>query len=186
MSSPFPAEAPAPVPDAGALAQLARTIEAVVPVERSRFGRWFVGAALEDLLPGAAGIPGVTGTQPLSATPFPEPGARRLVRLADGSTAIEEVLAHEPGRSLRYIVWGYTTPAAAPIAHGVGEFRFSDAGAGTAVRWTYAFALKPDRLPGRLGALGRLLFRIGFLDTRYARFMAAGLRAITAQAVAAR
>ncbi|MFC7477950.1 SRPBCC family protein [Dankookia sp. GCM10030260] len=174
----------APTPDAAALSLLSRPEEAFVPVVRERFAPWFVAAPLETLLPGAAGIPAVTGTRPLSAAPFPKPGSRRLVCLADGSTAMEEVLEHEPGRRLRYIVWGYTTPAAAPIAYGVGEFRFADAAEGTAVHWTYSFALKEDRFPGSLGALGRGLFRLAFLDTRYSRFMASGMRAIGKRAIA--
>jgi hypothetical protein len=174
----------APRPDAAALALLSRSEHALVRVGRERFSHWFVTAPLERLLPGAAGIPAVTGTRPLSTALFPEPGSRRLVCLADGSTATEEVLEHEPGRRLRYIVWGYTTPAAAPIAYGVGEFRFADAAEGMAIHWTYSFVLKDDRFPGSLGAMGRVLFRLAFLDTRYSRFMASGMRAIGEGAMA--
>lgn len=174
-----------PSPEPEALGLLTRTERFVVPVERRAFTAWFDAAPLERLLPGAAGIAAVTGTRPVGAAPFPEPGSRRLVCLADGSTAMEQVLEHEPGRRLRYIVWDYTTPAAAPIAYGVGEFRFADAEGGTAVVWTYAFRLKEDRFPGSLGAVGRGLFRLAFLDTRYARFMAAGVAAIRREAVAA-
>jgi hypothetical protein len=173
-------------PDPAALALLSRTERFTVPVARGPFTAWFETAPLEALLPGAAGIAAVTGARPVGVLPFPVPGSRRLVCLADGSTAMEQVLEHEPGRRLRYIVWDYTTPAAAPIAYGVGEFRFADAGDdGTAVEWTYAFRLKEDRFPGSLGALGRGLFRLAFLDTRYASFMRAGIAAITREAAAA-
>lgn len=179
------AEGPAPLPNADMLARLNRTEEAVVPVPREAFLRWFLAVPLERLLPGTAEIPAVTGTRPLSDTPFPEPGARRLVCLADGSTAVEQVLEHVPGERFRYIVWAYTTPAAAPIAYGVGEFHFRDAPGGTAIHWRYAFAIRQDRFPGALGALGRGLFRLAFLEGPYARFMQSGMAAIRAEAMAA-
>lgn len=45
------------------------------------------GAPLEGLIPGTGRIPAVTGTAALNDIPFPQPGARRRVMLADGSTA---------------------------------------------------------------------------------------------------
>jgi hypothetical protein len=38
--------------------------------------------------------------------------------------------------------------------------------------------LKQDRFPGELGALGRYLFRIGFLDRQYAEMMRGTLTGI--------
>ena len=61
----------------------------------------------------------VIATPPLSTAPFPEPGSRRLICPSDGSTAVEQVLENESGWRFCYIVWSYTTPAAAPIAYGV-------------------------------------------------------------------
>lgn len=174
-----------PTPELAALTLLSRTERFTVPVERQAFTTWMTSAELERLLPGGGGIAAVTGTQPIGSLAFPAPGSRRTVCLADRSTALEQVLEHDPGRRLRYIVWGYTTDAAAPIAYGVGEFVFTDAPGGTAVEWTYAFRLKEDRFPGSLGAVGRRLFRLAFLDTRYARFMKAGVAAITREGVAA-
>ncbi|MHB8816682.1 MAG: SRPBCC family protein [Steroidobacteraceae bacterium] len=76
----------------------------------------------------------------------------------------------------RYEVWHYTTPKARPVAYAVGDFLETDLGDGrTRIRWTYSFRLRPDRFPGDLGALGRLIFRKFYLDTRYARFMRAAL-----------
>lgn len=181
----LPAEAAAPRPESAA-SLVTRRETFAVPLPRAAFTAWFDAAPLERLLPGGGGLLGVTGTQPMGALPFPQPGSRRLVCLADGSTALEQVLEHEAGRRLRYIVWGYTTPAAAPIAYGLGEFRFTDAaGGGTAVEWSYAFHLREDRFPGMLGAAGRGLFRLAFLDMRYAAFMRAGVAAITREAVRA-
>ncbi|MGG5886379.1 SRPBCC family protein [Falsiroseomonas sp. HC035] len=127
----------------------------------------------------------MVATRDLTAARFPEPGSRRLVCLADGGSAIEEVLRHQPGRLLTYVVWGYTSAAAQPPAYGFGAFRFTDDGDATRVDWTYAFRLKSDRFPGNLGALGRDLFRLAFLDTNSARFMQAGMAAIERESLAA-
>jgi hypothetical protein len=166
--------------------RLAHSETARIAVPWSGFGAWFVGMPLERLLPGTADIPAVVATRDLTAAPFPEPGSRRLVCLADGGSAIEEVLRHEPGRLLSYVVWGYTSAVAQPLGYGIGEFRFTEEGYATRLDWTYAFRLKPDRFPGNLGALGRGLFRLAFLDTRYARFMRSGMAAIEREALAAR
>jgi hypothetical protein len=49
-------------------------------------------ASLESLLPSTDSIPAVVGTEPLNELPFPNPGARRRVLLADGSSTLEEVM----------------------------------------------------------------------------------------------
>jgi hypothetical protein len=103
------------------------------------------------------------------------------VHLADGHTADEEVLEVD-AQHLRYLVTSYTSPAAAPVAYGLGEFRFADAGPDTRVTWSYAFKLRPERFPGSWGGLGRTLFRVRFLDAEYARFMESGRDAIVAWA----
>jgi hypothetical protein len=54
----------------------------------------------------------------------------------------------------------------------VGEFRSVQIdNTHTRVTWTYSFRLKDDIFPGDLGGLGRLLFRVGFLDRDYAAMM---------------
>lgn len=175
---------PRPAIDPARHARLTRALEARIAVPLPRFAPWFIAAPLASLLPGTDALPGVTGTRSLNALPFGAVGARRLVCLADGAEAVEEVVRHEPGQVFEYQVWGYTTPAAAPVEYGLGRFEFTAAGESTVVRWTYAFALRPDRLPGSLGAVGRAVFRRAFLDTRYADFMASGMAAIARAATA--
>ena len=111
----------------------------------------------------------------LTKGPFEAPGSRHIVCLTDGGSVEEEALEREQsdrsGR-FRYIVWNYQTPKARPIAYGVGEFRSVEIdGSHTRVTWTYSFMLKEDVFPGDLGALGRFLFRVGFLDRDYAAMM---------------
>jgi hypothetical protein len=101
------------------------------------------------------------------------------VRLTDGAETTEQVLENTPER-FRYQVWNYTTAAAKPIAYALGEFRFAplDGGARTEPAWTYAFRLRSDRFPGALGALGRALMRMAFIDGAYAELMRTALAAI--------
>jgi hypothetical protein len=136
--------------------------------------------SLKEAIRKAGSLPGVIGEYPLGSLPFPASGARRVVCLSDGSTLQEQSLGEErTGTSyrFRYIVWNYTSAQARPIDYGVGEFRDSQIDAGhTHIVWTYSFKLKENAFPGCLGALGRYLFRIGFLDRDYAAMMRATLQ----------
>jgi hypothetical protein len=135
---------------------------------------------IKDAIHKTGSLPGVTGTYPLGKITFGMPGSRRLVCLTDGSTLQEQVLELEQSKSFyrfRYIVWNYTSSVARPIEYGVGEFRDSEISGGrTHIVWTYAFKLKDQEFPGYLGAFGRYLFRVGFLDRQYAAMMRATLQ----------
>jgi hypothetical protein len=130
---------------------------------------------LNQVLRGSNSLPGVSGDFMLTKGPFGVPGSRHIVCLTDSGSVEEEALEREQKASsarFRYIVWNYQTPKARPIAYGVGEFRsFEIDGSHTRVTWTYAFKLKEDVFPGYLGALGRFLFRVGFLERDYAAMM---------------
>ena len=136
---------------------------------------------LKDAIHKSSSLPGVSGEYPLNDVPFGTPGARRLVCLTDGSTLEEQVLEQERNQTssrFRYIVWNYTTKQARPIEYGIGEFRHTEMPGGrTHIVWTYSFKLKDHEFPGYLGALGRYLFRIGFLDRQYAAMMRGTLQA---------
>ncbi len=133
--------------------------------------------------PAAGGLPGVTGTLPLTPDGFGPVGGRHLVFLTDGTTVTEQVI--ENGRTdddwrFRYVVWGYTTAAAAPLRYGLGDFHYSAEGEGkTRCVWTYSFGLKPNGFPGFLGVrVGGFLLKLAFLNGPYATWMRAGLTAI--------
>lgn len=168
---------PAPEINPQKHALLSHTERIIIDAPVEYFREWFLSAPLEDLLPGTRDIPAVTGTAGIGSPSFPAPSAMRYVCLKDGSAAIEKVLSNEPG-SFSYVVWGYTLPSAQALKYGHGRFEFGALGDRTELRWTYAFHLKEDQMPGRLGSLGRLLFRISFLDRQYAEFMRSGMRAI--------
>jgi hypothetical protein len=123
----------------------------------------------------SSSLPGVSGDFVLTKGPFGSPGSRRVVCLSDGGVVEEEVLEREntaTSSRFRYIVWNYHTPKAKPIAYGIGEFRSLQIDPShTCVTWVYSFRLKDDVFPGNLGALGRSLFRVYFLDRDYAAMM---------------
>jgi hypothetical protein len=125
-------------------------------------------------------FPGVSGDYMLTEGPFGPPGSRHLICLTDGTTTEEEALERDDSPTaghFRYIVWNYTTPKARPVAYGVGEFKTVQIDAShTRITWTYSFKLKEDTFPGDLGALGRWLFRVSFLDRDYAAMMQGVLR----------
>lgn len=151
---------------------IARGLDVVVDsVERT---------ALEDAIVKVGALPSVAGTVTLTPGAFGRVGSRRLVCLTDGSTLLEQILQNErtdDAHRFRYVVWNYTSRVARPVSYGVGDFEKTALSPDrTRVRWTYAFALKPDRFPGLLGPLGRLAFRLAFLDRRYAAMMRATLR----------
>lgn len=133
-------------------------------------------------------LPGVSGDYMLTPGKFGAPGSRHIVCLTDGTSTEEEALEREdrPTSShFRYIVWNYTTPKARPIKYGVGDFRIVQIDSNhTRITWTYSFELKGDTFPGELGALGRWLFRVGFLDREYAEMMKNVLRGYQAGAEA--
>ena len=133
---------------------------------------------IEKTMHRTSALPGVAGTHMLRGI-WPEAGALRVTCLTDGGSTEEQVITNSRNRDIhhfRYEVWGYTTPQARPIVYGVGDFLETDLGNGhTHIRWTYSFHLRSDRFPGYLGPLGRLLFRVFYLDTRFAELMRGAL-----------
>lgn len=135
--------------------------------------------------PAAGGLPGVAGSHPLTPDGFGPVGGRHLLFLTDGTTVVEQVVENtrnEASWRFRYVVWGYTTPAAAPLRYGLGDFHYIAVGEGlTRCVWTYSFGLKPNAFPGFLGVrVGGALLKLAFLNGPYATWMRAGLTAIKA------
>lgn len=130
---------------------------------------------LEKTINKSDSLPGVSGDYMLTQGEFGSPGSRHIVCLTDGTSTEEEALERENSATyshFRYIVWNYTTPKAKPIAYGVGEFKTVQLDVEhTRITWTYSFKLKNDVFPGELGAFGRWLFRVRFLDNEYAAMM---------------
>lgn len=116
------------------------TREAVVPAGAEAA---FDFVAAEDVLPkvltGYGLLPAVVATSG-NTGPWNEPGSRRVVHLADGNTAREELTRHErPGR-FAYRVSDPSFALRHLMREARGEWRFAPAeGGGTRIRWTYTF-----------------------------------------------
>jgi Polyketide cyclase / dehydrase and lipid transport len=114
--------------------------------------------------------------RPISAEPlslnWPELGAVRRAQLEDGNYVLEEVVALEPGRSFQYMVWAYTSPAAAQVRYGLGEFRIEPHGeGGSRVTWTYRLRAK---------AFWAEPFVDGFVRDKFGPFMDNGMARLIA------
>jgi len=162
---------------------IAHTERVVIDMSPQAFSEWMLQSRLEDQIPDTRALPGVVGTAQLTPGDWGKPGARRVVHLSDGARCTEQVLAYIPGQVFRYLVWDYTTAAARRVIYAVGEYLFAPMDGGrTQVTWTYAFRLKPDRFPGKLGRLGRWIFRHAYLERNYAELMRTTLQATKAHA----
>lgn len=132
--------------------------------------------------PAAAGLPGVGETLALNPEGFGPVGGRHLVFLTDGTTVTEQVLENSRSATdwrFRYVVWGYTTPAAKPLRYGLGDFHYTAMGDRTRLVWTYSFELKGNAFPGFLGVgLGGFLLKLAFLNGPYGAWMREGLASI--------
>jgi hypothetical protein len=148
-----------------------------VTIERSMAVLQYSAARtpLEQGIDRTSGLPSVTGTHRLTEVKFPEPGARRLICLSDGSTVVEQVLANEQGADstrYRYVLWNYTSPKFPAISYAIGEIvRSAVSDTRTSVRWTFSFQPDRNRWPGSLGESGDALFRDTFVERQFAERM---------------
>jgi hypothetical protein len=96
------------------------------------------------------------------------PSSGRLTCLSDNTSVEEEVLQNEREKTasrFRYVVWNYATAKARAIAHGVGDFHYTDlGGGGTHITRSYAFKLKEDSFQAILVPLVALFFGSIFLS----------------------
>ena len=170
----------APHPSIDPAEQLVSHTEEVVIARPMSVVSAVMNKPLEKTILKSNSLPGVSGDYMLTKGPYGEVGSRRIVCLTDGTSTEEEALQREDSpssRHFRYIVWNYTTPKARPISYGVGDFKtVQQDPEHTRVTWTYTFKLKSDTFPGELGALGRWLFKVDFLERDYAAMMKGVLR----------
>lgn len=105
-----------------------------------QFDSWFKTVELEKILPGHGSIPRVVSSQLVNGT-WSNPGARRRVFMADGSSVLEEVLEQDRPSYFAYMVWQFKGPIGLLAHYGRGEFLVTAAGDhATDVRWVYSFA----------------------------------------------
>jgi hypothetical protein len=133
---------------------------------------WFAEGRLMNALQTQGPVARPVAIEPLNLT-WPQLGAIRRARLEDGNFVLEEVLESEPQRRFLYQVWGYTSPAAAQIAYGLGEFRIDSKPEGRGIRLTWRYRL-------RAKAFWAEFFVDRFVRDRFGPFMDNGLARLAA------
>lgn len=154
---------------------ISSTVECDVPMSPEEYVRATSTFALEDILVGSKRIPRVVRTEPLTGAWGP-PGSRRRVVLADGNTALEELLEDRRPALYLYEVWNFTSSDGRYIRYAVGRFEVTGDTANAHVRWTYSF-----RKPGWPASY----FARRFIHSEYHEFMRNGLNAICSKAIEA-
>ncbi len=164
----LPAARATPKPAVGGAAENRRgpssvTREAVVSAGSEAA---FDFVAAEDVLPkvltGYGLLPAVVATSGNTGS-WSEPGSRRIVHLADGSTAREEVTRYDRPGHFAYRVSDPTFALRHLMDEARGEWWFDPVeGGGTRIRWTYSF-----RPRNALAALPLALFA----RTQWASYM---------------
>jgi Polyketide cyclase / dehydrase and lipid transport len=127
----------------------------------------FAFIAAEDVLPkvltGYGPLPGVVRTSDHTG-PWDQVGSARVVHLADGGTAREQVTLLESPRRFAYRVWDISNPIVKTLAvEARGDWTFVAVGQSTQVNWTYTFVAKNAFTAVPLLLIARVLWR-GYMD----------------------
>lgn len=125
------------------MSTISTTVTGSIAAPRHSFYAWLVPGVffnqLETVLRDTAGLPGVARTTDTSG-PWDRPGSHRTVHMTDGNTVREEVTAADAPDYFAYVVSRFTHPMVRLLVKEArGQWWFTDEGAGTHVKWTYAF-----------------------------------------------
>lgn len=153
------------VPEASVADGVSHSRSVVVAAEKAELVEWLVEVPLEAIFEPAGFLPAVTGTT-LVTEDWGRPGTRRVVLLADGHQAVEELLTLNPTEGFSYRVWGFTNMAGMLATAATGRFAVTDHPDGTRITWTYTF--HPRSFLTRLPLMG-------FVATSWSRYMTASL-----------
>lgn len=91
--------------------------------------------------------------------PWNEVGPTRRLHLSDGSTVTEELTRVEPPNVFGYRIFGCSGPVGALASGAEAQWRFSDAGKGTHIAWTYTFLPRNALARALLSPVVSLLWR---------------------------
>jgi Polyketide cyclase / dehydrase and lipid transport len=127
----------------------------------------FAFIAAEDVLPkvltGYGPLPAVVRTSDHTG-PWDQVGSARVVHLADGGTAREQVTLLEAPRRFAYRVWDISNPIISALTtEARGDWTFVAVAQGTQVTWTYTFVAKNAIAAVPLSAIAQVLWR-GYMD----------------------
>ncbi len=169
-------------------AQAARPAHPISATVRTRIAKpraalfdYFIPIELPRILLGYGPIPAVVATSEQSG-PWDRVGSTRTVRLADRSTACEQVTACERPEFFAYRVSEISSQLGRLVLEGRGQWRFTEVDrCSTEVSWTYTFAARSRLARLALIPVVRLLWR-GYMRVGMRVFAGlAGEEAIDAQ-----
>jgi hypothetical protein len=118
--------------------EISQQVNELVHVPLKPLFDWFIPVKLEAILPGYGPLPGVVGTSEQSG-PWDVPGSSRLVHLADGNSAFEQVTACEPPHYFAYRVGGFSNFLKHLVEGAEGQWWFESDAQNTLVTWQYTF-----------------------------------------------
>lgn len=127
----------------------------------------FAFIAAEDVLPkvltGYGPLPAVVRTSK-NTGPWDQPGSARIVHLADGNTAREQVTFYNAPHRFAYRVWDVSHPIVGTLANEArGEWTFEPHPDGTLVTWTYTFSAVNALASVPLTVITKIFWR-GYMD----------------------
>lgn len=127
----------------------------------------FAFITAEDVLPkvltGYGPLPAVVRTSG-NTGPWNQPGSTRVVHLADGTTAQEQVTRYAAPSTFAYRVWDFGNPVVKRLAtQARGEWIFEPVAEGTKVTWTYTFTARNAAAALPLSGITQILWR-GYMD----------------------
>lgn len=127
----------------------------------------FAFIAAEDVLPkvltGYGPLPAVVRTSDHTG-PWDQVGSARVVHLADGGSAREQITLFESPRRFAYRVWDISNPIIKTLAvEARGNWTFVAVGQNTQVNWTYTFVARNAVTAVPLSLIARVLWR-GYMD----------------------
>ena len=115
--------------------------EEIIPLNLDELNRFRVQRPLTEFLKPTENISNPVEQKVIEGN-WPEVGAVRWVRLADGHYIIERILENEP-QFFKYQIFVFTNDAGRGVEQIVGEQRFTPVEGGTKFEWDYK--IKPKR-----------------------------------------
>ncbi|QBF29939.1 SRPBCC family protein [Thalassococcus sp. S3] len=125
-------------PDVATSGFLTAYAEDTIPMEVPRLRAFLEEQPLIGFLEPTENISNPVASQVLDGT-WPQPGAARWLRLADGHYVIERVIENDPD-FFKYQVFIFTNSTGRGVDQIVGEQRFIPVEGGTRFEWTYNVA----------------------------------------------
>jgi hypothetical protein len=114
-------------------------VSAEIEAPRDWFFYWFTSVDLPKIMHRYGPLAGVVGVEDQTG-PMHVPGSSRLLRLSDGTTAVEQVISCDPPKEVKYRLYDLTSLFRYLVAEAQGEIWFSEArDGGTRAEWQYSF-----------------------------------------------